>query len=124
MTLDAADAKCELPDGEYAIVECMGHSTLIGRISEVERFGTKLCMVEPIWHGALLAPVYVAGASLYRLTPCSREVAWSSRARYDYQLPSPVRARIEPAALPAPTEDDTFEPADDADDGDSDGEFD
>ena len=29
----------ERPPGEYAIVELFGHTTLVGRISEIERFG-------------------------------------------------------------------------------------
>ena len=30
------------PPGEYAIVELFGHTTLVGRIAEVERFGAKM----------------------------------------------------------------------------------
>jgi hypothetical protein len=48
--LTAAD----LPEGDYAIAEMMGHSTMIGRYAEVERFGTKMLHIEPIWEGKLL----------------------------------------------------------------------
>lgn len=95
LTTDAA----ELPDGEYAIVELLGHRTLIGRIAEVERFGTKLLQIEPIYRGELLPPVFHHGSSLYALTPCSREVANGRGATQDYQLPTPVRARLEPTLL-------------------------
>lgn len=39
----------DMPDGDYAIVEVQGHRTLIGRISEIDRFGTKLLQVEPLF---------------------------------------------------------------------------
>jgi len=90
---------CPLPDGEYAIVECLGHRTLIGRVCEVERFGAKLCQIEPIWSDGLLPAVYVAGASLYAYTPCTRETAWKRRATDEYQLPAPIRARLAPLAI-------------------------
>ncbi|MFD2578766.1 hypothetical protein ACFSTD_09620 [Novosphingobium colocasiae] len=38
-----------LPEGEYAIVEALGHRTLVGRVAEVERFGTKMLQVEPLF---------------------------------------------------------------------------
>lgn len=43
-----------LPDGQYAIVELMGHSTLVGRVTEIERFGTKLLGIEALFAGQLL----------------------------------------------------------------------
>lgn len=97
-------------EGEFAIVEILGHSTLVGRIAEVERFGTKLCQVEPIYKGEMLPPVFVGGASIYRLTPCSAEVAFRKAPQSDYLLPAPVRARLPVQELPAPdaTEDPDF----------------
>lgn len=96
----------ELPDGEYAIVELLGHRTLVGRIEEVERFGSKLLRVEPIFDGKLLEPVYHHGSALYGLTPCSKVVALKHAPAGDraYCLPAPVRARLEPARLAAPAE--------------------
>jgi hypothetical protein len=44
----------ELPPGEYAIVELLGHTTIVGRIGEVERFGAKMMAIEPLFAGALL----------------------------------------------------------------------
>lgn len=91
-----------LPDGEYAIVEFYGHQAMVGRISEVERFGGKLLMIEPLLNGDLLSAVYHGGASIYRLTPCSAEVAYRKCPKHDWQLPEAVRATIPPALLSAP----------------------
>ncbi len=89
----------DLPDGDYAIVEIMGHCTMVGRIAEVQRFGTSLCQIEPLFDGQMLEPVYQGGQSIYRLTPCSKEVAWDQQPRREYQLPSAVRARAQPLLL-------------------------
>ncbi|WP_230770629.1 hypothetical protein [Sphingomonas sp. Leaf4] len=87
-----------LPDGDYAIVEVLGHRTIIGRVTEVERFGTKLMAIEPIFAGALLAPVLVGGGSLYQYTPCSREVATARAPSRRYGLPSSIAAMLPPEA--------------------------
>lgn len=34
-----------IPDGDFAIVELFGHTTLVGRITEVEQFGAKMLLV-------------------------------------------------------------------------------
>lgn len=107
-----------LPEGEYAIVELMGHATLIGRISEVERFGTKMLAMEPLFNGTLLDAVFQGGAAIYRLTPCSREVAWARQPRQPYQLPATILAIVPAAALPAPATDMVVDHDDD--DGDHD----
>ena len=73
------------PEGEYAKVEMMGHRTLWGRVSEIERFGTKMCQVEPIYCGKLLPPILTTGSSIYCFTPVSAETAFGmapSRAFY------------------------------------------
>jgi hypothetical protein len=109
----------DLPEGEYAIAEIMGHSTMIGRYAEVERFGTKMLSLEPIWENKLLPAVFVGGSSLYRFTPCSREVAFTRQPKHRYQLPPAVTATLPPeppAALAAPEPEDElgdqFEDAD------------
>jgi hypothetical protein len=81
-----------LPEGEYAIVEMMGHRTMVGRITEVERFGTKMLMIEPLFRDTLLAGVLTTGASVYQLTPCSREVAQARQPKSEYQLPPRSRS--------------------------------
>lgn len=87
----------ELPEGEYAIVECLGHRTMVGRIAEVERFGTKMLQIEPMFSDVILDPVFVGGASIYQLTPCKPDVAFARRPKYPHQLPASV-ASVVPAA--------------------------
>ena len=89
-----------LPDGEYAIVEALGHRTLVGRIAEAQRYGVVMLQVEPIYLEWMLDPVLLGGSSIYQLTPCSPQAAWSRRARYEHELPSSLAATI--ADLPAP----------------------
>lgn len=91
-----------LPDGEYAIVEVLGHRTIVGRIEEVERFGAKLMSIEPIFQGKLLAAVLIGGGSIYQFTPCNREIAIARAPKQDWQLPASIRAAMPPVALPAP----------------------
>lgn len=106
-------------DGEYAIVELFGHTTLVGRISEVERFGAKMLAIEPLFNGRLLDPIYHGGAAIYRLSPCSREIAWKRQPTDSWQLPPAIRAVLPLDALPAPSPtppqsgDEDFDPFDD-----------
>lgn len=92
----------EMPDGEYAIIELLGHRTLVGRITEVERFGTKMMQVEPIFQGRLLDPVFHHGSAIYALTPCSNSVAVKRGPVHDFNLPVSIRCRLEPALPPPP----------------------
>lgn len=82
------------PEGDYAIVEVLGHRTIIGRISEVERFGTKFLAVEPIWQDAFLPAVLIGGASIYQLTPCSAKTAFARQAKYHGELPPSIGAIV------------------------------
>jgi hypothetical protein len=99
-----SDAATTLPDGEYAIVEVMGHRTIVGRVTEVERFGTKLMQIEPLFQSQLLAGVLIGGGSIYQFTPCSKEVAAERQPKQEYQLPPAVAATLPPALLPSPDE--------------------
>lgn len=92
------------PTGDFAIVEILGHSTMVGRMAEVERFGTKMLSIEPIWQDELLPAVLVGGSSIYHLTSCSAEVAFRRQAKQRYELPASVAATLPVAALPAPRE--------------------
>lgn len=100
-----------LPDGDYAIAEIMGHRKLIGRVTEVERFGAKLMSIEPVLNGELLPPVLVGGSSIYQFTPCSKERAAERAPKEAYYLPASIRAALPPTALPAPS----FDEVDDED---------
>lgn len=116
-----------LPPGEYAIVELFGHTTLVGRIGEVERFGAKMLALEPLFNGVLLPAVFHGGSAIYRLTPCSAEVAQARQPREAWQIPAPIRS-IVPAPLLAAMGDagnagSTDDGDDDIDDGpDEDGD--
>lgn len=72
----------------WAIVELMGHVRMAGRVTEEERFGTKLGRCDTPCRDGSLKTVYFSGSSIYRLTPVSEEVA---RAAADYTQPEPVR---------------------------------
>jgi hypothetical protein len=89
-------------DGDYAIVELFGHTTLVGRITEVERFGAKMLAMELLYGGKLLDPIYHGGAAIYRLSPCSRQIAWQRQHSELWQLPPAIRAVLPPELLPAP----------------------
>ena len=89
-----------LPPGEYAIIELMGHQTLVGRVTEVERFGTKMLALEPLFNGHLLPVLFQGGPSIYRLTPCAADVAWARQPKATYQLPPSIVATLPPTALP------------------------
>lgn len=95
-----AKTKVEHPPGEYAIVELFGHTTLIGRITEIERFGTKMLAMEPLFCDTLLPVILHGGAAIYRLTPCSAEVAWARQPTQGYQLPLSIKAIVPDALLP------------------------
>lgn len=92
-----------IPDGDFAIVELFGHTTLVGRIAEVEQFGAKMLAIQPLFSGTELPVVLHGGSAIYRLTRCSREVAWAKQPKDDWSLPASIKAIIPPAALPAPT---------------------
>jgi hypothetical protein len=81
----------ELPDGDYAIVELFGHTTLVGRVEEVRRFGADMLAIQPLFGGQLLGPVLHGGAAIYRLTPCSREIAWGQQPTQGHQGQNRVR---------------------------------
>lgn len=92
----------DLPEGDYCVVELMGHTVLVGRISEIERFGAKMAAIEVLFGGKLLPAIFQGGGSFYRLTPCSREVAWKRQHTETWSLPEAIKAIVPAALLPAP----------------------
>lgn len=94
----------DLPPGEYAIVEALGHRTLIGRVAEVERFGTKMLQIEPMFSDVMLDPILLGGGSIYQFTPCTAEVAFQRRPTHNFELPASVFATVPAAALPSAEE--------------------
>ncbi|MEA3044536.1 MAG: hypothetical protein QOH47_2374 [Sphingomonadales bacterium] len=97
-----AVAAPELPDGNYAIVEVLGHRTYVGRVAEVERFGSKMLQVEALFKGQLLDPLLIGGGSIYQFTPCSKEVAAKRGPTRNWDLPASALAIVPPALLPEP----------------------
>lgn len=91
----------EHPPGEYAIVELLGHTTLVGRVAEVERFGTKMLAIEVLFRDTLLPPVFQGGSSIYRFTPCPAEVAFKRQPRSAYHLPPAIKCVAPPLLLAA-----------------------
>lgn len=87
------------PPGEYAIVEIFGRICLTGRIAHVERFGASMLALEAIFRGQLLPPVFQSGASIYRLTPCTAEVAFARSSNSLWELPEAMRAALPPPLL-------------------------
>lgn len=92
----------DLPAGEYAIIELFGHTTLVGRVTEVERFGGKFLGIEALLNGAILPMALHGAGAVYRLTPCTPVTAWAHQPTRAYLLPPALRAVAPPMALPAP----------------------
>lgn len=98
---ETTDAAPTYPPGDYAIVELFGHTTIVGRIAEVEHFGTKMLAIEPLFNGQLLPAVLQGGTSIYRLTPCTPETAFRNQPKHHWQLPSPIAVTLPPALIAA-----------------------
>lgn len=65
-----------LSSEEWSIVELMGHVRITGKLSEVERFGSKLGKIDVIdKEGGTIATQYFGGSSVYRITPCTEDTA-------------------------------------------------
>jgi len=107
----------DMPPGDYAIVEALGHRTLIGRVCEIERFGTKMLQVEPLFCDVMLGPVLLGGASIYQFTPVGADTAFQRRPTRNYELPASVFATVPAVALPNAEEGRSFfDPVDAAED--------
>jgi hypothetical protein len=89
-----------MPEGEYAIVEILGHRTLVGRVTEVDRFSCKMLQIEPLFADLMLGPVLIGGSSIYQFTPCTAEIAFARRPKGHYALPASVLATVPAKALP------------------------
>jgi hypothetical protein len=89
----------EQQDGfdSWAILELLGHVRLAGRVTEEERFGTKLGRID-IPLGEQMVTQYFSAASIYRLTPTTEEIARAVALRnqpepvHRWELPAPPAA--------------------------------
>lgn len=59
----------------WAVLELMGHVRLAGRVSEEERFGTKMGRIDIPQPDGSFTTQFFSGGSIYRMTPCTEEVA-------------------------------------------------
>ena len=84
----------------WAIVELMGHVRVAGFVTEEERFGVKLGRVD-IHDGDQCVTQYFGGASVYRITPVSEEIA----RHIGKNAPAPVQSwELPTRATPATSE--------------------
>lgn len=122
----------------WAVVELMGHVRMAGRVTEEERFGSKMGRIDiptknvcdscngsgPIGGCDMCQSSgqvddfftqYFGGSSVYRVTPCSEEAARAVAARnqpepvHQWELPKP--ALVAPAGVKG--EGDSFDEEDD-----------
>lgn len=79
------------PAEAWACVEIFGHRKHYGRVSEVEKFGTKMLRVDvPQGQSAddKFDTFYYGGGSIFSLTPMTEEAA---RKWAEYYAPKPAR---------------------------------
>jgi len=80
----------EQPSDVWAIVEVMGHSQYAGRVSEFTGLGVPLVRVEiPAIEGQPAHEKLLGAASIFRITPCTEEVAIAAARQF----------RVSPLAL-------------------------
>ncbi len=76
------------PPEEWAKVEIFGHRTHVGRISEVERFGTKMLRIdEPTADPEVFVTLFYGGGSVFSVAPVTEQAAREWVARYRYVPP-------------------------------------
>lgn len=90
----------------WAIVELMGHVRIAGRLTEEEKFGSKLGRLDiPAKDGSFVTQMF-GGGSVYRITIVTEAVARDVAAKTQ---PAPVSPWDYPKQLPAPTQDVVFQ---------------
>jgi hypothetical protein len=85
----------------WALVEQMGFRKTVGRVREVEQYGTKMLRLDvPVFADGKVTEEYVTrfcgGPSLYQVTPLSEEVAIDAARRQGDPRPvKPTQYQIE-----------------------------
>lgn len=82
----------------WAIVELMGHVKMAGKLTEEEKFGSKMGRLD-IPDGDGFVTQYFSGSSIYRITIVTEDVARMVRKSND---PAPVSSWDFPKALASP----------------------
>lgn len=103
----------------WAIVELMGHVRLAGRLTEEEKFGTKMGRLDiPLEDG--LVTQYFGGGSVYRITfvteEVARHVAKSATAAPVSTWDFPKRLAASPTVTAGDDSPKAWEPEEDQDD--------
>jgi hypothetical protein len=73
----------------WAIVELLGHVTMAGRLTEEERFGSKMGRIDCPTDEGGFTTLYFSGSSVYRITAVSEAAA---RCKAHSHQPHPVSA--------------------------------
>jgi hypothetical protein len=97
----------------WAIVELMGHIKRAGRLSEEEKFGSKMGRLDMPDDACGFVTMYFGGGSVYKITLVTEAVA---RAVSKQTPVAPVSAWDFPKQLAAPVEAASVDPADGEDD--------
>lgn len=94
---------------QWALVEIMGHQSVVGRCSEEQIAGATLLRVD-VPDGEAFVTQYVGGGSIYRLRVLSEEVARRlSAKRRDHVPPFAWELQEQPRILPPASGDDDDE---------------
>lgn len=88
------------PLAEWGILELMGHVRIAGYITEEEHFGAKVGRIDIPGPNGETVTQFFGGSSIYRLTPCSEEIARAVArtgshapvSRWELRLPEPKEA--------------------------------
>lgn len=91
VAVKAATDAPEPASARYAVVEAMGHRTLIGAITDATVAGKPVLRITRL-DGK--GEHYLAPDSLYMVTPCSEAQARAAQSRLWTQLPATVQAAI------------------------------
>lgn len=68
-------------DATWSILELMGHRRKIGKVTQVEVFGAKMCRIEVVNIDGTFHTEFYGGSSIYACTPVSEAVARAEAAR-------------------------------------------
>jgi hypothetical protein len=72
-----------MPQDQWARVEIFGHRQHVGRISEVERFSTKMLRIdEPTNDPEVFTTLFYGGSSIFSIAPVTEQAAREWVARY------------------------------------------
>lgn len=63
------------PLDTWAVVELMGHVRIAGRLTEESHFGVALGRLDVPMGETEFATQFFGGSSIYRVTPCSEQIA-------------------------------------------------